>query len=57
MPLKGKRVEKLACPLLSRLARRERMFLQGLIKGQRQENFPGNRIGPPWGLTREHAVI
>ena len=40
VPMKGRRIGKL--PLLSRLARRERFFLQGRIKGL--ENFPGDRI-------------
>ena len=48
-PMKGRRIAwalgnfgKLTLPLLSRLARRERFFLQGRIKGL--ENFPGDRI-------------
>ena len=43
-PPKGWRVGKLVFPLWSRLARRERIRLQGCIKGL--ENFPGDRIGP-----------
>ena len=41
-PLNTRRIGKLAFPLLSRLARRERICLQGPRKGL--ENFPGDRI-------------
>lgn len=52
MLLKGRRVGKLACPLLSKLARRERICLQ-----RRLENFPGDCKGPIECLTREYAII
>ena len=52
MLLKWRRGGKLACPLLSKLARRERICLQ-----RRLENFPGDRNGPIECLTREYAVI